>query len=76
MSPISLKCSAVVSAVVSRAAAAANAGHGKIITAVMHSDLRASIRMTTAYITRDHGYMVMTRRWRPTHFKIQPQMAD
>jgi peptide/nickel transport system substrate-binding protein len=32
---------------------------GKTITAVMHSDLRIIDPIfTTAYITRDHGYMV------------------
>jgi peptide/nickel transport system substrate-binding protein len=32
---------------------------GKTITAVMHSDLRViDPGFTTAYITRDHGYMV------------------
>ena len=32
---------------------------GKTITAVMHSDLRViDPGLTTAYITRDHGYMV------------------
>ena len=32
---------------------------GKTITAVMHSDLRTiDPGFTTAYITRDHGYMI------------------
>lgn len=35
------------------------AAKGKTITAVMHSDLRIiDPGFTTAYITRDHGYMV------------------
>jgi peptide/nickel transport system substrate-binding protein len=51
---------------------------GKTITAVMHSDLRViDPGMTTAYITRDHGYMVYdTLLATDSHFKIQPQMAD
>ena len=51
---------------------------GKTITAVMHSDLRViDPIMTTAYITRDHGYMVYdTLLATDSNFKIQPQMAD
>jgi peptide/nickel transport system substrate-binding protein len=51
---------------------------GKTITAVMHSDLRViDPIMTTAYITRDHGYMVYdTLLATDANFKIQPQMAD
>jgi peptide/nickel transport system substrate-binding protein len=46
---------AVSAALMSQAAVAA----GKTITAVMHSDLRIiDPGFTTAYITRDHGYMV------------------
>src|SRR6202045_1125356 len=50
----------------------------KTITAVMHSDLRViDPGMTTAYITRDHGYMVYdTLLAIDSNFKIQPQMAD
>jgi peptide/nickel transport system substrate-binding protein len=48
------------------------------ITAVMHSDLRViDPIMTTAYITRDHGYMVYdTLLATDANFKVQPQMAD
>jgi len=48
------------------------------ITAVMHSDLRIiDPGFTTAYITRDHGYMVYdTLLAMDANFKIQPQMAD
>ncbi|MGY3451683.1 ABC transporter substrate-binding protein [Bradyrhizobium sp. USDA 4353] len=48
------------------------------ITAVMHSDLRViDPGFTTAYITRDHGYMVYdTLVATDSSFKIQPQMAD
>src|SRR5450432_4748772 len=51
---------------------------GKTITAVMHSDLRIiDPGFTTAYITRDHGYMVFdTLLAQDSSFKIQPQMAD
>src|SRR6201988_4406409 len=51
---------------------------GKTITAVMHSDLRIIDPIfTTAYITRDHGYMVYdTLITTDANFKIQPQMAD
>ncbi|MCC8938358.1 ABC transporter substrate-binding protein [Bradyrhizobium sp. Arg68] len=50
----------------------------KTVTAVMHSDLRViDPIMTTAYITRDHGYMVYdTLLATDSSFKIQPQMAD
>jgi peptide/nickel transport system substrate-binding protein len=51
---------------------------GKTITAVMHSDLRIIDPIfTTAYITRDHGYMVYdTLVATDSNFKVQPQMAD
>src|SRR3954454_18584795 len=51
---------------------------GKTVTAVMHSDLRViDPGFTTAYITRDHGYMVYdTLLSVDSSFKIQPQMAD
>src|ERR1700726_4558905 len=50
----------------------------KTISAVMHSDLRIIDPLfTTAYITRDHGYMVYdTLLATDSNFKIQPQMAD
>src|SRR6267154_5352052 len=46
----------------------------KTITAVMHSDLRVTDPIiTTAYITRDHGYMVYdTLLATDSSFKIQP----
>jgi peptide/nickel transport system substrate-binding protein len=64
---------ALAQALPSRAIAA-----GKTITAVMHSDLRViDPGFTTAYITRDHGYMVYdTLLATDANFKIQPQMAD
>src|SRR5215471_8765256 len=51
---------------------------GRTITAVMHSDLRIiDPFITTAYITRDHGYMVYdTLLATDSNFKIRPQMAD
>jgi peptide/nickel transport system substrate-binding protein len=50
----------------------------KTIIAVMHSDLRIIDPIfTSAYITRDHGYMVYdTLLATAADFKIQPQMAD
>src|SRR5215470_8484514 len=56
----------------------ASAADKKTITAVMHSDLRIIDPLfTTAYITRDHGYMVFdTLLATDENFKIQPQMAD
>src|SRR3954464_5534130 len=54
------------------------AAGSKTITAVMHSDLRVTDPIiTSAYITRDHGYMVFdTLLALDSSFKIQPQMAD
>src|SRR4051812_47225527 len=51
---------------------------GKTIPAVMLSDLRVTAPIIpTAYITRDHGYMVYdTLLATDSNFKIQPQMAD
>lgn len=48
------------------------------VTAVMHSDLRViDPILTTAYITRDHGYMVYdTLLAMDSSFKVQPQMAS
>src|SRR6478672_11659478 len=65
---------AALSAVLTSQAMAA----GKTITAVMHSDLRViDPGFTTAYIARDHGYMVYdTLLATDSNFKIQPQMAD
>src|SRR6201997_1681511 len=56
----------------------ASAADKKTITAVMHSDLRIIDPLfTTAYITRDHGYMVFdTLLATDSNFKVQPQMAD
>jgi peptide/nickel transport system substrate-binding protein len=50
----------------------------KTIRAVMHSDLRViDPGFTTAYITRDHGYMVYdTLLATDADFRIRPQMAD
>src|SRR6266705_642182 len=51
---------------------------GKTIAAVMHSDLRTiDPGFTTAYITRDHGYMVFdTLLATDSSFTVTPQMAD
>src|ERR1700752_4018042 len=58
--------------------APAAASPAKTILAVMHSDLRViDPEFTTAYITRDHGYMVYdTLLATDANFKVQPQMAD
>lgn len=50
----------------------------KTLTAVLHSDLRViDPILTTAYITRDHGYMVYdTLLATDEHFNVRPQMAD
>ena len=65
---------ALMAAVMSMPALAAT----KTLTAVMHSDLRViDPGLTTAYITRDHGYMVYdTLLAMDSGFKVQPQMAD
>src|SRR6266704_3373538 len=70
---VALAVLALAAALTSQAIAA-----GKTITAVMHSDLRIiDPGFTTAYITRDHGYMVFdTLLATDSNFKIQPQMAD
>jgi peptide/nickel transport system substrate-binding protein len=59
-------------------ALAAPAQAESTIRAVMHSDLRViDPGFTTAYITRDHGYMVYdTLLATDANFKVQPQMAD
>src|SRR4030081_583315 len=62
----------------SAALAISSPADAKTITAVMHSDLRViDPGITTAYITRDHGYMVYdTLVATDSNFKIQPQMAE
>src|SRR5258708_34528830 len=72
-SSVALSMLALSAALASQAMAA-----GKTITAVMHSDLRViDPGFTTAYITRDHGYMVYdTLLATDSNFKIQPPMAD
>ncbi len=73
LSVLALSVLALSAALTSQAFAA-----GKTITAVMHSDLRViDPGFTTAYITRDHGYMVYdTLLATDSNFKVQPQMAD
>ena len=67
-----------LSALAVSVALAASPIDAKTITAVMHSDLRViDPGFTTAYITRNHGYMVYdTLLAEDANFKIQPQMAD
>jgi peptide/nickel transport system substrate-binding protein len=66
----------IAAAILSIAPAAASSA--KTILAVMHSDLRIiDPEFTTAYITRDHGYMVYdTLLATDANFNVQPQMAD
>src|SRR6266567_7873006 len=73
LSVVALSVVLTLPSMMSRAFAA-----GKTITAVMHSDLRIiDPGFTTAYITRDHGYMVFdTLLATDSSFKITPQMAD
>ena len=68
----------LAAAALAAALAVAAPADAKTITAVMHSDLRIiDPEFTTAYITRDHGYMVYdTLLAMDANFKIQPQMAD
>jgi len=56
----------------------AEAAGGKTLLVKMHSDLRVTDPLfTTAYITRDHGYMIFdTLLATDSNFKVQPQMAD
>ena len=72
-SAVMVSALALSAAIPSQATAA-----GKTITAVMHSDLRIiDPGLTTAYITRDHGYMVYdTLLAMDSKFKVHPQMAD
>lgn len=51
---------------------------GKTIRAVMHSPLRVTDPiLTTAYITRNHGYMIYdTLLGTDENFQVRPQMAD
>ncbi len=69
---------ALQGAIVSAALAWPAFSQAKTITAVMHSDLRVTDPIiTTAYISRDHGYMVYdTLLAMDSNFKVQPQMAD
>src|SRR5882757_8043411 len=72
LSALALSVALASSALTSQAMAA-----GKTISAVMHADLRAPGAPSTAYITRDHGYMVYdTLLAMDSNFKIQPQMAE
>jgi peptide/nickel transport system substrate-binding protein len=67
-----------LSVVLATLALALPAQAANTIRAVMHSDLRViDPGFTTAYITRDHGYMVYdTLLSTDASFKVQPQMAE
>ena len=60
------------------ALAPAAQGQAQTVTAVMQSGLRVlDPVMTTAFMTRDHGYMIYdTLLGTDEHFKVQPQMAS
>jgi peptide/nickel transport system substrate-binding protein len=68
----------VAAALVAPALAWPTSSYAKTIKAVMHSDLRAlDPILSSAYITRDHGYMIYdTLVAMDANFRIQPQMAD
>ncbi|MDB5627940.1 MAG: extracellular solute-binding protein family 5, partial [Tardiphaga sp.] len=70
----SVSAGALVAAMLSFAASV----EAKTLTAVMHSDLRViDPGLTTAYITRDHGYMIYDVLLAiDKDFKVQPQMAE
>lgn len=74
----SLAAALLAGGVLSAPAVANAQDDGKTITAVMHSGLRVlDPVITTAHITRDHGYMiydVLTAV--DENFEPQPQMAD
>ena len=78
ISNMTLSALALSTALVASSPADAKTITAKTITAVMHSDLRViDPGFTTAYITRDHGYMVYdTLLAEDANFKIQPQMAE
>jgi peptide/nickel transport system substrate-binding protein len=67
-----------ISVILATLALALPAQAANTIRAVMHSDLRViDPGFTTAYITRDHGYMVYdTLLSTDASFKVQPQMAE
>src|SRR5262249_1197564 len=75
---IALSLALAALAVSTAATSAAAAGGGKTLLVKMHSDLRVIDPLfTTAYITRDHGYMVYDPLLATdSSFKVQPQMAD
>lgn len=69
---------AMLSLVATATSVAPALAEGKTITAVMHSALRVlDPILTTAYITRNHGYMIYdTLVAMDEHFAVKPQMAD
>ena len=64
--------------VLAAALVAPSLADAKTITAVMHSDLRViDPGITTAYITRDHGYMVYDTLFALDHeYHPHPQMVE
>lgn len=73
-----VKSAVTVIAAAFLALAAVGATEAKTVKAVMHSGLRITDPiLTTAYITRDHGYMVFdTLLGMDEDLHVRPQMAD
>ena len=70
--------SGIALAALSLALAVTAPAEAKTITAVMHSDLRViDPGFTTAYITRDHGYMIYDTLFSTDEKnEVKPQMVD
>lgn len=73
-----LRRTVVVGSLVAMSSLAATQAEAKTIKAVMHAPLRVlDPVITTAYITRDHGYMIYdTLVAMDDKFQVRPQMAD
>src|ERR1700746_2169 len=82
MSPIALFCRPFAALLWAAAVVlpqwALPAGGETVVRAVMHSDLKiADPIWTTAYITRNHGYMIYDTLFAlDGSLKLQPQMVD
>lgn len=68
----------VLAAMISFVSAMSGLASAQTITVVMQSGLRIlDPVLSTAYVTRDHGYMIYDTLFGiDSHFKIQPQMVD
>jgi peptide/nickel transport system substrate-binding protein len=69
---------ALVAAAFAAALTVSSGAQAQTLRAVMHSDLRVlDPIITTAYITRNHGYMIYdTLLALDENFEVRPQMAD